>query len=59
MTKGPQIGHVRARRQEKANDEVAQRLQGGQGHVGGPQEPLLGHGNKIKCQNWACRHCRT
>ena len=28
-----------------ANDEVSQHLYGGQGQVGGPQVPLLGHGN--------------
>ena len=51
MTKGPQIGHVRARRQEKANDEVGQHVEGGQGQDGGPQGPLLAHGNEIKSQN--------
>ena len=30
-----------------ANEEVGQPLQGGQGQVGGPQVPLLGHGNKL------------
>ena len=35
-----------------ANDEVSQYLHGGQGQVGGPQVPLLGHGNDTD-QNWA------
>ena len=48
MTKRPQIGHDRTSGQEIANDEVGQHLQGGQGQVGGPQVPLLGHGNEIK-----------
>ena len=26
-----------------------------QDQVGGPQVPLLGHGNEIKSPNWACR----
>ena len=33
--------------QEMTNDEVGQRLQGGQGQVGGPQVPLSDHGNEI------------
>ena len=57
MTKRPQIGHDRTSGQEIANDEVGQHLQGGQGQVGGPQVPLLGHGNEIKSPNWACRDC--
>ena len=40
MTKRPQIGHGGTIRQEMANDEVGQHLQGGQGQVGGPQVPL-------------------
>ena len=59
MTKRPQIGHDRTSGQEIANDEVGQHLQGGQGQVGGPQVPLLGHGNEIKSLNGACRDCRT
>ena len=59
MTKRPQIGHDRTSGQEIANDEVGQHLQGGQGQVGGPQVPLLGHGNEIKSPNWAYRDCRT
>ena len=31
-----------------ANHEVSQHLQGCQGQVGGPQVPLLGHGNETK-----------
>ena len=42
-----------------ANDEVGQTPQGGQVQVSGPQVPLLGHGNEIKSQNWACRDYRT
>ena len=41
--------------QEMANDEVDQRLLGGQGQNGGQQVPLLRHENEIKSQNWACR----
>ena len=26
-----------------------------QGQVGGPQVPLLGHGDEIETPNWACR----
>ena len=26
------------------------------GRVGGPQVPLLHHGNDIETPNWACRH---
>ena len=26
-----------------------------QGQVGGPQVPLLGHGNVIETKNWACK----
>ena len=37
------------------NDEVTQPLQGDQGQVGGPQVPLLGHGDEIETPNWACR----
>ena len=56
MTKRPQIGHDRTSGQEIANDEVGQHLQGGQGQVGGPQVPLLGHGNEIKSPNKRVRH---
>ena len=55
MTKRPQIGHDRTSGQEMANDKVCQHLQGGQGRVGGPQVPLLGHGNDITNPNWTCR----
>ena len=51
MTKRPQIGHDGTIRQEMANDEVGQHLQGGQGQVGGPQVPLLGHGDEIETPN--------
>ena len=34
-----------------ANDEVDQHLQGGQRQVGGPQVPLLGHGDGIESPN--------
>ena len=33
-----------------ANDEVSRYLYGGQGQVGGPQVPLLGHGNDTQTQ---------
>ena len=59
MTERPQIGHVAIIGQGMANAGVGQHLQGGQGQVSGSQEPLLGHGNEIKCSNWACRHCMT
>ena len=49
----PQIGHVETSGQEMANDEIGQRLQGGQGQVSGPQVPLLGHGDEIQSLNWA------
>ena len=55
MTNRPQIGHDGTSGREIANDEFGQHLQGGQGQVGGPQVPLLGHGNEIKSPNWACR----
>ena len=51
MTKRPQIGHDGTSGQEKANDEVGQHVEGGQGQDGGPQGPLLAHGNEIKSQN--------
>ena len=59
MTKRPQIGHDGNSGHEMANDEVGQHLQGGQGQVGGPQVPLLGHGNEIKSLNLACKDFRT
>ena len=37
--------------QEMTNDEVGQHVEGGQGQDGGPQVPLIGHGNEIKCPN--------
>ena len=55
MTKRPQIGHDGTIRQEMANDEVGQHLQGGQGQVSGPQVPLLGHVDEIETSNWACK----
>ena len=36
-----------------ADNEVSLYLQGGQGQVGGPLVPLLGHGNKKENPNWA------
>ena len=59
MTKRPRIGHDWTSGQEITSDEVGQNLQGGQGQVGGPQVPLLGHGSEIKSPNWACRNYRT
>ena len=59
MTKRPQIGHDGSSGQEMTNDEVDQRLQGGQVQVGGPQVPLLGHGDEIETRNWAFRHFWT
>ena len=38
--------------QEKANDEVSRCLQGGQGQVGGPQVPLLRHGDEVESPYW-------
>ena len=55
MTKRSQIGHDGTSRHEMANDEVGQHLQGGQGQVGGPQVPLLGHGDKIESPYGVCR----
>ena len=43
-----QIGHVETSGQGTAKDEVNQRLQGGMGQVGGPQMPLLGHGDELE-----------
>ena len=51
MTKRPQIGHDWTSGQEETNDEVGQHVEGGQGQDGGPQGPLLAHGNEIKSQN--------
>ena len=59
MTKRPQIGHYGTSGQEIANDEVGQHLPRGQGQVGGPQVPLLGHGDEIGSPNWASMVCRT
>ena len=58
MTKRPQFGHDRTSGQEMTNDEVGQRLQGGQGQVGGPQVPLLGHGDEVESPNWVCKEYR-
>ena len=51
MTKRPRIGHDGTSGhsgQEIANDKVSQPQEGDHGQVGGPQVPLLGHGNEIK-----------
>ena len=37
------------------NYGISQHLYGGQGQVGGPQVPLLGHGDKIESPNWVLR----
>ena len=42
-----------------ADNEVSLYLQGGQGQVGGPLVPLLGHGNKKENPNWASMVYRT
>ena len=55
MTKRPQIGHDGTSAEEMTNIEVDQPLQGGQGQVGGPQVPLLGHGDEVESQKWVCR----
>ena len=52
MTKRPRIGHDGTSGQEMANHEVNQHLQGGQGQVGGPQVPILGHGNGVESLNY-------
>ena len=59
MTKRSLIGYDGTGGQEMINIEVDQRLQGGQGHVGGPQVPLLGHGDEIESPDWVCRDYRT
>ena len=59
MTKVPQIGHDGTFGHEMANDEFGQHLQGDQGQVGGPQVPLLGHGNEVESPDWVCRDYRT
>ena len=51
MTKRPQIGHDGTSGREMTNNEVGQNVEGGQGQDGGPQVPLLGHGNDIKTPN--------
>ena len=50
MVKGlkPETGQVGHIGHEKANDEVSQPSQGGQDQVGGPQVPLLGHGEGLE-----------
>ena len=53
MTKRPQIGHNGSSGQEMTNDEVGQHVKGGQGQDGGPQVPLLGHGDEIETPNLA------
>ena len=35
--------------------DVSQFLHGGQDQDGGPQLPLLGHGDEVESPNWACR----
>ena len=59
MIKRLRIRHDWTSGQEMANDKVYQHLQGGKGQVGGPQVPLLGHGNEEESPNWACRDYRT
>ena len=51
MTKKPRIGHDGTSGEEMANCEVNLHLQRGQGLVGGPQVPLLGHGDKVESPN--------
>ena len=41
------------------SDEFKQHVEGGQGQDGGPQVPLLGHGDEIENPNWASIVCRT
>ena len=53
MTKRPQFGLDGTNGQEMTNDEVGQHVKGGQGQDGGPQVPLLGHGNELWSPNWA------
>ena len=59
ITKRPTIGHDGTSGQEIANDEADQRVQGGQGQVGGQQVPLLGHGDEVESPNWVYRDSRT
>ena len=59
MTKIPQIGHDGTFGHEMANDGVGQYLQGGQGRIGGPQVPLLGHKNEVESPALVCRDYRT
>ena len=54
MTKRLQIGHDGTSGHKKANDEVGQYLQSGQGQVGGPQVPPACHGDDKETPNWAC-----
>ena len=58
MTKRPQIGHDGSSGQEMTNNEVGQHVEGGQGQVGGPQVPLLGHGDEVESPNWVCKEYR-
>ena len=53
------IGHVGTSGQGIKNVEVGQHLIGGQGHVGGPNVPLVGHVYEFKSLNWSYRDCRT
>ena len=59
MRKRPQTGHDGSSGQEMANSKVGQHLGGGQGQVGVPQVPLLGHWNEIESPSWAYRDSRT
>ena len=53
MTKRPRIGHDGTSGQEMANEKFSQPQEGDQGQVGGPQVPLLSHGDEIDTPNWA------
>ena len=55
MRKRLQIGQKGTIGHDIANDEVIQPLQGGQGQVGAPQVPLLGHEDEIETPNLACK----
>ena len=46
-----QIGHVGTGGHKKQNDDFSQPQEGDQGQVGGPQVPLLGHGNEVESPN--------
>ena len=56
MRYGAQIGYVVTIRYDMTDYDVSQHMHGSQGQDGGPQVPLLGHGDEVESPN---RDCRT